>query len=146
MCWTSNTLKKRIVENTVTCYKICTPTSTARRYKSLVQKYIYDIGKISPKINDFPQVNPLDPDNDDDRSLLTYNIVEGYHSYAHLPSTKGLDSECIIIKCLIPKDAVYYYSKEHDEYVSDKIMFFEEVENPNSLKAKLMRLFKKPIK
>jgi len=135
-------LIKRTTNSAVTCYKICKRTSSAIKYMSLVQQYQYTMGVIQPRIKDFPQVNPPHLDNPEERQLLAYSIGQGFHSYAHMPSAKGLESNCIIIKCLIPKGSNYYYSKEHDEYVSDKIMLSIEIENPNGLLAKLQRLLK----
>ena len=55
-------------------------------------------------------------------------INKGLHSYSTTQKANTWWSfNCVIVKCIIPKGARYYYSEVYEEYVSNKIIAIKKI-------------------
>ena len=90
---------------------------------SLWKQYTYIPYKVNPKID----IVCLEQD-----SMFrsnTWCIDEGYHSYKTLNIAKRRkESHYYVVKCIIPKDSVYYIN-DKNEIVSSNIIVTDKVIN-----------------
>jgi len=103
---------KIIAENDIECYKLL----------SLYENYKYKLGELNKSILG----------EGSDLSFNICSVKEGFHSYSNLTEAiwklqlnNYSGQECIMVKCIIPKDSEYYYSEKRHEYVSNQIIIKE---------------------
>ena len=138
MCWETNKIPIRnIATKNIICYKIFHKNDVIFSNKkflgtfykkkicyliSLWRKYTYIPYKINPKIN----INCLEEDS---AFGSIWCINEGYHSYKTLNITKKISkSYYYTVKCIIPKNSVYYINNKN-EIVSSAIIITDKVIN-----------------
>lgn len=136
MCWSSNTIPiKNIATKNIICYKIfykddiiwkrrkflnITFGKKIERAFSLWRRFLYIPYNINPEIN-------IDISYWSENS--NWFINEGYHSYKTINKVKNyIKKTSYIIKCIIPKNSIYYINKQGD-IVSSNIIITDKIIN-----------------
>lgn len=143
MCWTNykNFIPLKIAKEDVTCYKLFSPKKITYRKKYLFfgEKKIHSLYSLILNFRYVPYQKQDNVDLHVDKRLIFrshtletyYAIEEGYHSYMTLHRAnqyKKMLIPPVIVKCIIPKDAVYYIN-ENDEIVSSTIIVTDKIIN-----------------
>jgi hypothetical protein len=96
----------------IVCYK--TGLKKGSKFESYWNEHIYIKRKLQPHI---------------ELATNVLSIIHGYHSFttkkravAQLAVAQLATTE-ILVKCVIPKGALYYYNPDANEYVSSTIIF-----------------------
>ena len=74
----------------------------------------------------YEQLYTLDSDIIIEKSCGLYFINKGFHSYSMNKISQYKNTPCLI-KGIIPKGAVYYYSFLREEYVSNQIILHKPI-------------------
>jgi len=138
MCFTieSKNCKKKIAEKDIVCYKVVDIKifSDKEVIKGMWHEFIYKLHKTYEEPKPFK------------RGCNKIEIETGFHSYADIKNTiyyvknsyvvneyydpkliktqqakTNIFLSTVIVKCVIPKGAEYYYNERQQEYVSNKI-------------------------
>lgn len=115
MCWTNRTLNRKVAEHDITVYKSVVPDLVGCR--SLVYNFKYNFNEIYTESFNIEHLNDI------------YYIFRGFHSYkTKLMALNRHPFYKDIVKCVIPKKAIYY-ENNNDEIVSNqiKIIDYEEI-------------------
>lgn len=110
MCWVNNTCVKHIATKDISIFK-CVDEVNIQYCISLVTFFKYQ----------YERLYTLDSDIIVEESNGLYFINEGFHSYS-MKKTNQYKGNPYLVKGIIPKGAVYYYSFLHREYVSNQII------------------------
>ena len=119
MCFYINKNYKNIIraEKNIICYKVTYNGKVYKDFfKSMFKEFIY-------KYNTTYKLN---------KTLIIEDgnvIEEGFHSYSNYNKAKRVKNNYSnsngnnsTIRCIIPKDALYYFNPDENEYVSDQII------------------------
>lgn len=108
----------------ITCYKVVNHFSKVENIvTSVLYNHCYVLGKRQPHI----RLKKVGYDKT--------SINEGYHSYFNLPRALMNKYETnVIVKCVIPVGAKYYYNPACEEYVSSSLIVKEILDNPYNKK------------
>lgn len=106
-----------IAKEDIECFKIGYKTFLSNAedaFKSQYRLYIYQLNDKQPELQ-------LEPKHDTE---LGWDIIhEGYHSYSNLTTAiVNAFSDQVVVKCIIPKGATYYYNPRDEEYVSTSLI------------------------
>ena len=97
----------------ITCFKLVISSLQKEDYFSLFQGFEYTLNKRYNLSSNL-------------RISIYGTIDDGFHSYSK--KLKGDRSPgSILVKCIIPKGATYYYSSKNNEYVSDSIIIKKRI-------------------
>lgn len=106
-----------IAAENIECYKVGYKTFLSKAenaFESQFRHYIYSLNDEQPELQ-------LEPEYDTELGLEI--IHKGYHSYSNLTTAiVNAFSDQVVVKCIIPKGATYYYNPIRDEYVSTSII------------------------
>ena len=105
-----------IAEQDIVCYKVGTASCDKESFFSEYQDYKYKLNELQPVVE-------LSPDPFYGNRCL---ITAGYHSYhpdhVRLELCQLQRNTYVVVKCIIPKGATYYYDPLFLEYVSTQII------------------------
>ena len=105
-----NHKRRKTAKEDITCYKVMNRCFTkVNVFKSTVRGYEYKLNKLVRSKLQRP---------------IFGEINKGLHSYSTIQHAFG---RRVVIQCIIPKGAKYYYSERHREYVSNKIIPVEVI-------------------
>lgn len=106
---------KKIAKRDIICYKVLD-----ENWHSLYRNFLYEINKL--------YIHPYALREEVGRRGDKV-IKQGYHSYSN---KKAADFDYakwyrIVVKCIIPEGAEYYYNSVYKEYVSNQIKIIEVI-------------------
>ena len=116
MCWTNKKINRQIATKDITVYKVVLFKNN--ECISLYKEFNYNFHKIYTELIHINQYYDL------------YCINEGFHSYMSLKSAQFIltfimttrnEFNARIVKCTIPKEAIYYVNDDK-EVVSNQII------------------------
>ncbi len=115
MCWISNKCVKRVATEDIPIFKYVYLVK-AQHCFSFIRFFKYKYG----------QLYTLDSEIVIKQNSTFYFIDEGFHSYDMSKIKEYKNTPCLI-KGIIPKGAIYYYSSLRKEYVSNQIILYKPI-------------------